>query len=689
MDEKAPISVGWQGAKRSFSSADSPITIGRDASSDVRISGEGVSRHHAELTWSDGEGWMFRDLDTTQGSRVDGERIVTHQVSRNLEIVLAQGGQAVSINLEVGPASGPVGEPTTGAEVDRTIGPDAAATGVISGPARPGGRLSQRDLGATVVTGDALAVECAGATRTLEPGREYVVGRDPQSDIVSSNPNVSRRHAVITHSRGQWTFADSDSSGGSYLDGRRIDRSAITGSMVFVLGDADAGERLVVKASGERELSWSQRIGQVGRGGQLGLVAAALAVVALVVVVASSGGDGESGPDFDQLTRGVVQISSTDAATGGAGGSGTIIDKERGLILTNAHVAGWGEGEGLALNYGYNEEWFQDIEDILISVSPGLDRPAEPRFKAELVAVDGYLDLAILQITETLTGQFVEPVDLEDLTEIELGSSSEVETGDPAFVLGFPGVSQNSAVTLTQGPISGFLPDERTGSNRGWIQMDAEVRGGNSGGLLADSEGAMVGVPSKNVGADQVRAGEAVVSTSRAIDLAQQMIEDVQAGETYESPFITPLTGNEKIAQLGYGPLVEGESGYVFECGSPVAEAGIDNDETLAVQLNYEGFVEGEHQDLLVTVGREPAASSVIDTYRASDVPVPEDAATGALIGAEQTEWQTPIKRADGCLTATVVLDEPLLPLFDYTVAVHVGGNLKILQSDTWTPAEP
>ena len=51
-----------------------------------------------------------------------------------------------------------------------------------------------------------------------------------------------------------------------------------------------------------------------------------------------------------------------------------------------------------------------DPRQIVIAVSPGLDKVAEPKYVASVVASDGYLDLAVMKITGTVGGG---PVELE------------------------------------------------------------------------------------------------------------------------------------------------------------------------------------------------------------------------------------------------------------------------------------
>src|SRR5690606_31742874 len=108
---------------------------------------------------------------------------------------------------------------------------------------------------------------------------------------------------------------------------------------------------------------------------------AAVAVVALLAAglaiwVARSGG-----PNNDELARATVRLSYVAEFDGERSqsmvtGSGTIIDAERGLILTNAHVAA-PQTPGQGVLYGkFDIERPDDPDLITIAIAPGLDKSA-------------------------------------------------------------------------------------------------------------------------------------------------------------------------------------------------------------------------------------------------------------------------------------------------------------------------
>jgi pSer/pThr/pTyr-binding forkhead associated (FHA) protein len=75
-----------------------------------------------------------------------------------------------------------------------------------------------------------LVVWSEGTDRSLPPGPSYVVGRDPESDIVITDARVSWRHAVLRLEDGRWVLTDDGSTNGTYAGDQRVDRIEITGN---------------------------------------------------------------------------------------------------------------------------------------------------------------------------------------------------------------------------------------------------------------------------------------------------------------------------------------------------------------------------------------------------------------------------------------------------------------------------
>ena len=135
-------------------------------------------------------------------------------------------------------------------------------------------------------------------------------------------------------------------------------------------------------------------------------------------------------------------------------GSGFIVSAD-GLILTNAHVV-------------------RDAKDVTVKLS---DRR---EFMARVLGSDPTTDVAVLRI------------DAKDLPTVRLGDVRTIEVGDPVLAIGAPyGLEQ----TATQGIVSAkgrSLPGDNTVVP--FIQTDAAVNPGNSGGPLFDASGQVIGI---------------------------------------------------------------------------------------------------------------------------------------------------------------------------------------------------
>jgi serine protease DegQ len=151
--------------------------------------------------------------------------------------------------------------------------------------------------------------------------------------------------------------------------------------------------------------------------------------------------------------------SSEDSASKpSASGSGVVIDAAEGIVVTNNHVVEGGQTFTVDLNDGR-------------------------LFDAVLVGSDKATDIAVLKI---------EPKGRPlDLAQVEVVDSDTLRTGDLSFAVGYPlGLDQ----TLTMGVISGLGRSGLGDAVEDYIQTDAAVNSGNSGGPLLDSRGRLIGI---------------------------------------------------------------------------------------------------------------------------------------------------------------------------------------------------
>jgi serine protease Do len=135
-------------------------------------------------------------------------------------------------------------------------------------------------------------------------------------------------------------------------------------------------------------------------------------------------------------------------------GSGFIVDTS-GIVVTNNHV-------------------IADADEITIIMNDG------SKFKAELVGVDKKTDLAVLKFTPT-----------KPLTAVTFGDSDKLRLGDWVIAIGNP---FSLGGTVTAGIVSAKNRDIATGPYDNYIQTDAAINRGNSGGPLFNLDGEVIGV---------------------------------------------------------------------------------------------------------------------------------------------------------------------------------------------------
>jgi serine protease Do len=150
------------------------------------------------------------------------------------------------------------------------------------------------------------------------------------------------------------------------------------------------------------------------------------------------------------------------------GGSGVILDPD-GYIVTNLHVVG-GAGR------------IQVRLPIAAAGAPpgtSILRPLGKIVGAQIVGVDRETDLAVLKVDGT------------DLPYLDLGDSDEVRTGQLVFAFGSPLGLENS---VTMGIVSAVARQLRLEDPMIYIQTDATINPGSSGGPLVDAEGRVIGI---------------------------------------------------------------------------------------------------------------------------------------------------------------------------------------------------
>jgi serine protease Do len=186
--------------------------------------------------------------------------------------------------------------------------------------------------------------------------------------------------------------------------------------------------------------------------------------------------EGGEGPAPDGPPRGRPQMGL---------GSGFIISED-GLVVTNAHVVG-------------------DASDVEVQLND------ERTFAAEVRGVDPLTDLALLEIDAD-----------EALPHVGFGDSDEVEVGDRVVAIGNP---FGLGGTVTSGIVSAMGRRIGAGPYDDFLQIDAPINRGNSGGPTFDLEGRVVGV---NTAIFSPSGGSVGIGFAIASNLARDVVADLR-----------------------------------------------------------------------------------------------------------------------------------------------------------------
>ncbi len=170
-------------------------------------------------------------------------------------------------------------------------------------------------------------------------------------------------------------------------------------------------------------------------------------------------------------------------------GSGFIID-EKGIVVTNNHV-------------------IQDAEDIIIRVN------GDKEFKAKVIGSDPLSDIAILQLETN-----------EKFIPVKFGNSDKARIGDWVIAIGNP---FGLGGTVTSGIISARNRSIGLSRYEDYIQTDASINSGNSGGPLFDMNGDVIGINTAIFG----RSGSIGIGFSIPSNSAKIVIDQlIEFGET-------------------------------------------------------------------------------------------------------------------------------------------------------------
>jgi Do/DeqQ family serine protease len=235
-------------------------------------------------------------------------------------------------------------------------------------------------------------------------------------------------------------------------------------------------------------------------------------------------------------------------------GSGVIVTQD-GYILTNNHVV----------------DGTDKVE---------VDLPDSRTFAAKVIGTDPATDLAVVKIDAT------------SLPTLVIGDSDAVKVGDVVLAVGNP---LNVGETVTAGIISAKGRQTQDGSDgyQDFLQTDAAINHGNSGGALVNTAGQLIGINSQILSPSDGNIGLGfAIPSNMAKNVLNQLVKD---GVVHRAKLGVTIQGiSQDMASAMNLPSTHGALVSSVEEGGPAAKAGIKQGDVIT-QFNGKPVVDSTH----------------------------------------------------------------------------------------------
>ena len=247
-------------------------------------------------------------------------------------------------------------------------------------------------------------------------------------------------------------------------------------------------------------------------------------------------------------------------------GSGFIIDAD-GIVVTNNHV-------------------IQGAEDIFVTVN------GEKEYEAEIVGADPLSDIAVLKIKSK-----------EKFSPVNFGNSDKARVGDWVIAIGNP---FGLGGTVTSGIISARNRSIGLSRYEDYIQTDASINSGNSGGPLFDMNGDVIGINTAILG----QSGSIGIGFSIPSNSAKKVINQlIEFGETKRGWLgVRIQTVTKEIAEVENLDEPRGALVASVADGSPSEKGGIKSGDII---LEFDGKRINEMSELPKIVAETEVGSTV------------------------------------------------------------------------------
>ncbi len=247
-------------------------------------------------------------------------------------------------------------------------------------------------------------------------------------------------------------------------------------------------------------------------------------------------------------------------------GSGFIID-EKGIVVTNNHV-------------------ISDAEDIIVRVN------GDKEFKATVIGADPLSDIAVLQLDTK-----------EKFIPVKFGDSDKARIGDWVIAIGNP---FGLGGTVTSGIISARNRSIGLSRYEDYIQTDASINSGNSGGPLFDMNGDVIGINTAILGRNgSIGIGFSIPSNSAKI-VIDQLIEFGETKRGWLGVRIQDVT--KEIAEIEKLDEPRGALVASVAQNSPSEKAGVKAGDII---LEFDGERIQQMKELPIIVARTEVGKKV------------------------------------------------------------------------------
>ena len=215
-------------------------------------------------------------------------------------------------------------------------------------------------------------------------------------------------------------------------------------------------------------------------------------------------------------------------------GSGVIVSPE-GHILTNAHVI-------------LDQRTGDAVDEVIVKLGD------KRELGAKIIGFDRSTDVAVLKIDAT-----------EPLPHVTLANSDFMEVGDVVFAVGNP---LAIGMTVTMGIVSATKKSElgvlEEGGYENFIQTDAAINRGNSGGALLDAKGRLIGINTAIISQTGASIG---IGLAIPVNMVKKVLSDLVKGGGLKRGFLG--------VNLEESPTIEGAIVDSVEPNSPAEQAGL------------------------------------------------------------------------------------------------------------------